>query len=346
MSYPYQDSGNGFGNYDNSANNQQDGASYSIQSGLNQLSGQYFTTSHNASATNSTAGISNQYAFGSTGIASNYSQSQVSQIANDLLGLSRISGQMSSQINTEASSSGGNGSAYLSPVEAAILRSTVPIDLAETEEINVLGQRGIWANKQETVNWKGIIPISQYAINEDASPEIITKRTTQNLTYIQELAVRYLRPPTPPTPGEIVITQELNTVTPPAPPLVIRQQPARPSTPEPLVIREAPPQPPTQVGRKVITISGKKLPPPPRKVVIERLPPLPSKPQSVMIERWLPYNQVKRRVIFQKTNQSDPVVVKPRNVIIQWEAPQVTVKKDYKYLGIFFRLGFLVYFFN
>ena len=53
-----------------------------------------------------------------------------------------------------------------------------------------------------------------------------------------------------------------------------------------------------------------------------------------MIERWLPYNQTKRRVIFQKAQEKDAIVVKPRNVIIQWEAPQVTVKKDLKYLGI------------
>ena len=82
--------------------------------------------------------------------------------------------------------------------------------------------------------------------------------------------MRYLRPPTPPAPGEIIITQEPNYVPAPAPPLIIRQQPARPTTPEPLVIREAPPQPPTQIGRKIITISGKRLPPAPRKVIIER----------------------------------------------------------------------------
>lgn len=53
------------------------------------------------------------------------------------------------------------------------------------------------------------------------------------------------------------------------------------------------------------------------------LAPLPSKPQAVLIERWLPYSQAKRRVIFQRSNERDPVIVKPRNVIIQWEAPQV-----------------------
>lgn len=85
---------------------------------------------------------------------------------------------------------------------------------------------------------------------------------------------------------------------------------------------------------KVITISGKKIPPPPRKVIIERLAPLPSKPQSVIIERWLPYNQVKRRVIFQRSNERDPVIVKPKNVIIQWDTPEVQVKKEFKDLGV------------
>jgi hypothetical protein len=151
---------------------------------------------------------------------------------------------------------------------------------------------------------------------------------------IQEIAIRYLRPPTPPPPGEILINQECNTLTPPAPPLIVRQQPPRPDTPEPLVVREAPPAPPEPVGKKVITISGKRLPPPPRKVVIERLAQLPSKPQSVIIERWLPYAEVKRRVIFNHPCCPDPEIVAPRNVIVQWEAPQVQIKKEFKYLGV------------
>ena len=77
---------------------------------------------------------------------------------------------------------------YLSSVEAAILRSAVPIDLQPSdadEVINAGGHRGIWLNKAEVENWRGTLPISAYAINEDAAPEIITKRTQQNLTYIQ-----------------------------------------------------------------------------------------------------------------------------------------------------------------
>ena len=251
----------------------------------------------------------------------------VSQIAADLLNTyntyassNSVQSTTVTSVNVRSNNGNGNGQqirngVYLSDVETAILRSNVPISVSETDEITVLGQRGIWANKQEVVNWRGFIPISSYQINEDDAPEIVTKKTQEQLTYIQELAVRYLRPPTPPAPGEIVITQEANTATPPAPPIILRQAPPRPATPEPLVLREAPPQPPAQVGRKVITISGKRLPPPPRKVVIERLAPLPSKPQSVIVERWLPYSQVKRRVIFQRSNVADPVIVKPRNVI-------------------------------
>jgi hypothetical protein len=55
--------------------------------------------------------------------------------------------------------------------------------------------------------------------------------------YVQELAVRYLKPPTPPTPGDLVITVESNSFIQPAPPLIIRQQAARPETPEPLVTK-------------------------------------------------------------------------------------------------------------
>ncbi|CAF0867990.1 unnamed protein product [Brachionus calyciflorus] len=222
----------------------------------------------------------------------------------------------------------------LSRVESIILRSKCPLTVEETEEISVLGQRGIWINKSENLNWNGPIPLSEYKINEDPEPEIITKKACQNLVLIQELAIRYLKPPTPPKPGDIIIRQEETSITPPAPPLIIRQQPLRPSTPDPLVVREAPPEPPKPIPKRIITISGKKLPPPPRKVIIERLAPIPPKPQSVIIERWLPYSAQKRRVVYQKIDEKQGFYMKPKNVIVQWEAPEVTVKKDLKYLGI------------
>ena len=79
---------------------------------------------------------------------------------------------------------------------------------------------------------------------------MIRKQTTQQLVYNQEIAVRYLRPPSPCQPGDICISHEPHFVPPPAPPIVIRQQPPRPETPPPLVIREMPPEKPVFVSTK------------------------------------------------------------------------------------------------
>lgn len=259
---------------------------------------------------------------------SNTITNKVSQIALDLLEIEKMDAHLDSSHVSNSSKT------VFTDVETAILRSIEPIEINETEEIRIGDEKGIWANKSEVLSWRGERPISDYAINVDPNPEIIKKKSKHNLKYVQELAVRYLRPPTPPLPGEIIIQQLSNVVAPPAPPLVIRQQPPRPRTPEPLVIREAPPKPPAPVGRKIITISGNKKPiPPPRKVIIERLAPLPSKPQSIIIERWLPYQAVKRRVILQKAN-GEPILMKPKNIIIQWEPPQVVVAKEFRFLGV------------
>lgn len=189
-------------------------------------------------------------------------------------------------------------------------------------------------NKTEINSWRGDRLISEYHLNEDNEPLIVHKKMTQELEYVQELAVRYLRPPTPPSPGEIVITQEPSIPTKPAPPLIIRQVPRRLATPSPLIIREAPPKIPAHVKQVKITISGKRLPPPPRRVIIERLAPLPMKPQPIIIERWLPYREQKRKVVLEKNLKKDPVPVKPRNMIIQWEQPEIQIRKQVRFLGI------------
>lgn len=172
-----------------------------------------------------------------------------------------------------------------------------------------------------------------YKINFDPNPQIIRKQVSDAVTYKQEVAVRYLRPPTPPPPGPLVIKEVRSPAMPPAPPIVIRQRPPRPATPPPLIIRERPPQPPPQLAPKVVTKPLPPPPPPPRRVIIERMPPLPPKPQSIIVERWLPYKQQKRRVIYQKA----PPVQAPapqKNLIIQWEGTQARVVKEFRNLGI------------
>ncbi|CAF1237693.1 unnamed protein product [Adineta steineri] len=172
-----------------------------------------------------------------------------------------------------------------------------------------------------------------YKINFDPNPQIIRKHANDAVTYKQEVAVRYLRPPTPPPPGPLIIKEVRNPALPPAPPIVIRQRPPRPATPPPLIIRERPPQPPAQLAPKLITKPLPPPPPPPRRVIIERMPPLPPKPQSIIVERWLPYKQQKRRVIYQKAPPIQPPAPQ-KNLIIQWEGTQARVVKEFRNLGI------------
>jgi hypothetical protein len=140
------------------------------------------------------------------------------------------------------------------------------------------------------------LPLDQYPLNEDDQPELVKKRPNTKLDYIQQMYIRYLRPPTPPQPGEILIRQLSDTQSAPEPPVIIRAQPPRPGTPEPIVLREAPPPMPEKIERKVIKIVDR--PKTPKKVIIEKLPALPPKPQPIIIERWLPYEKQKRKVIF------------------------------------------------
>ena len=117
----------------------------------------------------------------------------VSRIANDLLKLHKSTScirRSASMATSQAHGfSGYNGQ---SEIETAILRSNEPIEITETEEISALGHRGIWANKSESTNWRGPIPLSNYQINQDNSPELINKKSQQNVEYVQELAIRYL----------------------------------------------------------------------------------------------------------------------------------------------------------
>jgi hypothetical protein len=220
------------------------------------------------------------------------------------------------------------------PITTRIITATVPVEVQETETATVFGQTGVILNRDEIATWKGTLPISSYPINEDTNPEIITKRTEQCIHLPQEIAVRYLCPPTPLPPGEIIIKEENAVSIPPAPPLVIRQQPPRPETPAPIVIREVPPKTLPVIGQKVISISGKRMPPPPRKVIIERLPPIPAPPPSVLVERWLAHQQRGRRVVFQRAAVQAEILPKPKNMIIQWEAPCVEIRKEIKDLGV------------
>lgn len=195
-------------------------------------------------------------------------------------------------------------------------------------------ERRTGLNLQSNTNCKFLPPISleQYKLNNDPDPEVIRKKPTEKVRYKQDVAIRFLEPPKAPKPGDIVVKQLPNRQIAPAPPLVVRQAPPKPSTPAPLILREAPPPPPKKIPEQVLTVPGKVIPPPARKVVVERLPPIPAKPQQIFIEKWLPFKQEKRRVVYQKA-EKECIIPNPRNLVIQWESPEVEVTREYRNLG-------------
>ena len=166
-------------------------------------------------------------------------------------------------------------------IEEEILQSLSPIQTNETEEIEVLGYKGVLLNKNEILNFGG-----DYKLNNDPNPEIVYKQSNQPIEYEQDIQIRYLKPPTPPPPGDLIIKEEINeSNSKPPPPLVIRQQSLLSSSniQEPIYIREMPPEPPSPVPTQVITIKPKHHHEQSRKVIVERLPPTP---RPIVIEKW------------------------------------------------------------
>jgi len=222
---------------------------------------------------------------------------------------------------------------YVSQIEESIRNAKAPLPTLETDIIEINGIRGIWLNKAEVENWKGEIPLSEYQINNDQNPEVVKLKPKYCVDQVQELGVKYLKPPKPPTPGPIIIKQEANYATPAAPPIIIRQISSQPCQPPPIIIRERPPVPPEPIKSKTILIPGKRLPPPPRKVIIEKLQPVLPNPPSITVERWLPYDKRERKVILEK-KPLDPCIEKPKNVTYEWQ-PQCTIPRTIvKNLGV------------
>jgi hypothetical protein len=70
----------------------------------------------------------------------------------------------------------------------------------------------------------------------------------------------------------------------------------------------------------------------PRRLVVERLRELPQRPRDVIIEKWLPYTQQKRRVIHERSSQNN--APSQRNLVIEWDAPEVKVTQVCRDLGV------------
>jgi hypothetical protein len=70
----------------------------------------------------------------------------------------------------------------------------------------------------------------------------------------------------------------------------------------------------------------------PRRVIVERMNNLPQRPRDIIVEKWLPYRQQRRRVVHQRGGEVRGLI--PRNLIIEWESPDVQVTRQCKDLGV------------
>lgn len=72
-----------------------------------------------------------------------------------LIGYAGSTVQLDAQPSRSNSQVVPSASGFVSGVEQAILKAHIPIEISETDEITINGQRGIYANKQEVASWKG-----------------------------------------------------------------------------------------------------------------------------------------------------------------------------------------------
>jgi hypothetical protein len=174
---------------------------------------------------------------------------------------------------------------------------------------------------------------NQYPLNQDPNPEHIRRHNNDRITYKQDVAIRYLQPPTPPPSGPVIIREIRAPQPPEAPPLIIHQRPPVPVTPPPIIIRERPPVPPPIEPPRIVNKYLPAPPPPPRKVIIERQAPLPQKPQPIIIEKWLPYKpSPERRVVVER---AQPLIQNSiqKNTVVTYDPPHVDFVKTVRDLG-------------
>ncbi len=148
----------------------------------------------------------------------------------------------------------------------------------------------------------------QFPLDNDDQNLIVIKKKPQPIEQIQNVHLKFLKPPPLPPPGDIVIHQEPDIQLPAEPPLYIREtirhdssSDSKHTLPKTIVIREKPPSMPEPIPEVHLTIPGKVLPPPPRQIIVERFPSRsPSPPPTIVYEKWLPYEDQMnaRRVVF------------------------------------------------
>ena len=67
--------------------------------------------------------------------------------------------------------------------------------------ISFAGNPALEDQEIQAITAKATPDVKDYPINIDHNPELVVRPNTQRLTYKQDIAVRYLKPATPPPPG-------------------------------------------------------------------------------------------------------------------------------------------------
>lgn len=95
-------------------------------------------------------------------------------------------------------------------------RRNPPVFDNHEEEITVNGYTGVLVNRNEIEQFEKTsrIPLSAYPINEDKCPLIVKKPCNGSHKVVKEVGVRFLQPKPMPTPGEIIIQEEVRSSTP------------------------------------------------------------------------------------------------------------------------------------
>jgi hypothetical protein len=175
------------------------------------------------------------------------------------------------------------------------------------------------------------LPLESYRLNVDTNPTVIS-RPTPSIEQTKNINFRLLKAP-PQHAGAIVVHQEQDVQLPAAPPLHIQQRAKSPAPLPPQIIRERPPPIAPPLPEKHITVPGKILAPPDRQVIVERFAPMPPSPQEVTVEQWLESDPGTRNVVYRPAPPT-PLAPNPKNVLIQWERPEVLVRDKFNFLGV------------
>ena len=128
---------------------------------------------------------------------------------------------------------GASAAAIIQSAVAGSGIATVPVLPAATTTTviaapTIVEQAPVVAAQTFTAVAPATLPLDQYQLNVDPNPEVIRKKPTEKVQYTQQISLKFLKPPPPEQPGDIVIKQEKDVQALPAPPLLVRQKPPAP----------------------------------------------------------------------------------------------------------------------